>query len=55
VHHSIFTVVEITSWKDVMINTNVRGLLNVTKALIPGMKERCRGHVINVSARHFDM
>ncbi|ORX93141.1 NAD(P)-binding protein [Basidiobolus meristosporus CBS 931.73] len=35
---------------DVMFNTNVKGLLYCTQAILPGMKERNRGHIINVSS-----
>ncbi|KAI9203299.1 uncharacterized protein BJ171DRAFT_510302 [Polychytrium aggregatum] len=35
---------------DTMIDTNVKGLLNVTQAVLPGMKHRKRGHIINISS-----
>ena len=35
---------------DEMINTNIRGLLSVTRAIVPGMVERGRGHVINLGS-----
>jgi serine 3-dehydrogenase len=35
---------------DRMIDTNIKGLLNVTRALLPLMIERGRGHVINIGS-----
>ncbi|CAB4384606.1 NAD(P)-binding protein [Rhizophagus irregularis] len=35
---------------DTMIDTNVKGLLNVTQAILPIMKERQKGHIINIGS-----
>ena len=35
---------------DRMLDTNVRGVLNVTRALLPRMLERGRGHIVNVGS-----
>lgn len=35
---------------DEMIDTNVKGLLYVTRAVVPGMVERGKGHVINMGS-----
>lgn len=35
---------------DKMIDTNVKGLLYVSKAIIPGMIERKKGHIINIGS-----
>jgi len=39
----------IEDW-DAMIDINVKGLLYVTKAIVPGMIERGSGHVVNVGS-----
>jgi NADP-dependent 3-hydroxy acid dehydrogenase YdfG len=39
----------IDDW-DEMIDTNVKGLLYVTRSVVPGMVERGRGHVINLGS-----
>ena len=35
---------------DEMIDTNVKGLLYVTRAVVPGMEVRGRGHIVNMGA-----
>jgi serine 3-dehydrogenase len=40
---------EIDDW-DEMIDTNLKGLLYVTRAVLPGMVERGSGHVINIGS-----
>jgi len=40
---------EIADW-DYMIDTNVKGLLYVSKAVIAGMVERKTGHIVNISS-----
>jgi 3-hydroxy acid dehydrogenase/malonic semialdehyde reductase len=37
------------NWEE-MIDTNVKGLLYVTRSVVPGMVERGRGHVINLGS-----
>jgi NADP-dependent 3-hydroxy acid dehydrogenase YdfG len=39
----------IEDWEE-MIDTNVKGLLYMTRAVVPGMVERGRGHVINLGS-----
>ena len=36
-------------WDD-MIDTNIKGLLNMTRALLPGMVARDSGHVVNIGS-----
>ena len=38
-----------TDW-DEMIDTNIKGLLNMTRLIVPGMVERDHGHVINIGS-----
>ena len=40
---------DITEWGK-MIDTNIKGLLYVTRLILPGMKERKSGHVVNLSS-----
>ncbi|GIV84668.1 MAG: short-chain dehydrogenase [Candidatus Roseilinea sp.] len=39
----------IDDWEE-MINTNIKGVLYVTRAILPGMIERQRGHIINLGS-----
>lgn len=40
---------EVEDW-DAMIDINVKGLLYLSKAIMPGMVKRNRGHIINISS-----
>ena len=40
---------DIQNWEE-MIDTNIKGLLYVTRSLLPGMVERQRGHIINIGS-----
>jgi serine 3-dehydrogenase len=40
---------KIQDWEE-MIDTNIKGLLYVTRAVLPGMVERNSGHVINIGS-----
>lgn len=39
----------LTDW-DAMIATNITGLTHMTRAFLPGMVERNRGHIVNISS-----
>ena len=39
----------IQNWEE-MIDTNLKGLLYVTRSLLPGMVERNQGHIINIGS-----
>jgi 3-hydroxy acid dehydrogenase/malonic semialdehyde reductase len=40
---------ELDDWEN-MVDTNVKGVMYVTRAVLPGMVKRRRGHVINLSS-----
>jgi len=45
---------KIEDWEE-MLDTNVKGLLYVTRAVVPGMVERGSGHVINLGSTAGEM
>ena len=45
----LFDMASLDDW-DTMIDTNVKGLLYVSKAVLPFMTERKQGHVINIGS-----
>ncbi len=45
---------KVEDW-DEMIDTNVKGLLYVTRAVVPGMVERGRGHILNLGSTAGEM
>jgi NADP-dependent 3-hydroxy acid dehydrogenase YdfG len=44
----------IDDWEE-MLDTNVKGLLYVTRAVVPGMVERGRGHIVNLGSTAGEM
>jgi 3-hydroxy acid dehydrogenase/malonic semialdehyde reductase len=40
---------DVADWEE-MIDTNLKGLLYVTRAVLPGMIERAAGHIINIGS-----
>jgi 3-hydroxy acid dehydrogenase / malonic semialdehyde reductase len=44
-----FQSADLNDWEE-MLDTNVKGLLYVTRTLLPGMIERGRGHIINLGS-----
>jgi NADP-dependent 3-hydroxy acid dehydrogenase YdfG len=45
---------DIDDWEE-MIDTNVKGLLYVTRAVVPGMVERGSGHILNLGSTAGEM
>ncbi len=45
----LFPDAEVTDWEE-MIDTNIKGLLYMTRNIIPGMLDRGRGHTINLGS-----
>lgn len=43
--HQVF----LEDW-ETMVDTNIKGLMYCTRALLPGMVERNRGHIVNISS-----
>jgi NADP-dependent 3-hydroxy acid dehydrogenase YdfG len=44
-----FEVANLTDW-ETMIDTNVKGVMYVTKAVLPYLTERKKGHIINIGS-----
>jgi 3-hydroxy acid dehydrogenase / malonic semialdehyde reductase len=40
---------EVSDWEE-MIDTNIKGLLYLTRSIVPGMVARGRGHVVNIGS-----
>ena len=40
---------DLDDW-ETMVDTNVKGLLTMTRLIVPGMEERNKGHVINIGS-----
>ncbi len=40
---------QLTDWEE-MIDTNIKGLLYVSREIIPGMVQRNRGHIVNIGS-----
>jgi len=43
------TEANLEDW-ETMVETNILGLITLTHAVLPGMKERKRGHIVNISS-----
>lgn len=40
---------DINDWED-MVDTNIKGLMRMTRNILPGMVERNRGHIVNIGS-----
>ncbi|NIN36698.1 MAG: SDR family NAD(P)-dependent oxidoreductase [Gammaproteobacteria bacterium] len=40
---------DIEDW-EIMVDTNIKGLMYCTRCILPGMVERNRGHIVNISS-----
>ena len=40
---------DLTAW-DRMVDTNIKGLMHMTRAVLPGMVARDRGHIVNIGS-----
>ncbi|MEN8719204.1 MAG: SDR family NAD(P)-dependent oxidoreductase [Oceanococcaceae bacterium] len=40
---------DLDDW-ETMVDTNIKGLMRMTRAILPGMVERNRGHIINIGS-----
>jgi NADP-dependent 3-hydroxy acid dehydrogenase YdfG len=41
--------VDMEDW-EIMVDTNIKGLMYCTRAILPGMVERNQGHIVNISS-----
>ena len=40
---------DLDEWEE-MVDTNIKGLMTMTRAVLPGMVERDRGHIVNIGS-----
>ncbi|MCU7906593.1 MAG: SDR family oxidoreductase [Candidatus Thiodiazotropha sp. (ex Epidulcina cf. delphinae)] len=41
--------VDVDDW-EIMVDTNIKGLMRITRQFLPGMVERRRGHIVNIGS-----
>jgi len=46
---NVAQVADLDDW-DTMVDTNIKGLLYMTRAVLPGMVARDRGHIVNIGS-----
>jgi len=46
---NVAQVADLDDW-DAMVDTNIKGLLYMTRAVLPGMVARDRGHIVNIGS-----